>query len=345
VVWLENRNGLRIGAGGVIVSSGPYEIASAENAPEASLELWLQPRRIWDTGTLLAFYKPENLFQFSLYQSQTDLVVRTAAQGEQRRAKAASFYVNDVFQRNAGPVFITVTTGVKGAWVYVDGVLAVAAPQFPLSAGDFSGLLVLANSPGQPDSWLGQLLGFAVYGRQLTAAQILHHCATWKQTGRPELAGDECNAALYLFDERSGNVVRDKARSGVNLLIPERYRIPEKIVLEPFWTEFSMSRSYWRGALRNIVGFIPLGFFFYAYLATRLPIKRAALVTVLLGSAVSFTIEILQAFLPTRDSGTTDIITNTLGACVGVASCEFLRRILIRRGNRCLLWLRKAGLA
>ena len=329
VAWLENRNGLRFGSHGAVIGSGSFQITNPQNAPEASLELWLQPERIWDSGSLLAFYEPGNLFQFLLYQSQTDLVVRTAARDEQHHAKPVSLHVNDVFRRDSGPVFITVTSGMKGAWIYIDGVLAVVAPQFPLSARDFSGRLVLAGSPGQTDSWSGRLFGFEIYNRQLTAVQVLHNCATWKQTGRPEIAEDERNLALYLFDERVGNVVRDKARSGVDLFIPEKYQVQEKIVLEPFWTEFSMARSYWGAALKNIVGFIPLGFCFYAYLVTQ-PIKRAALVTVVLGIAVSFTIEILQAFLPTRESGTTDLITNTLGAWVGVASYNVLIPTLAR---------------
>jgi glycopeptide antibiotics resistance protein len=330
VTWLGKRGGLRFGRNGTVIGSGIFQISSPRENSEASLEIWLQPNRVWDSTTLLAFYNPGNPFQFSLRQSQLDLLVRTETQDEQHHARTARLYVRDVFRRKPRPVFITITSGWQGAWIYIDGILAAAAPEFPLSGDDFTGLLVLGDSPGQSNSWSGQLLGLAIYHRQLTAAQVFHNCATWKQAGRPEIVENERNTALYLFDEQAGDVVRDKARSGVDLYIPKSYEVMDKYFLEPFWTEFSMSWSYWGAVLKNIVGLIPFGFCFYAYLVAVLPIKRAALVTVVLGTGVSLTIEILQAFLPTRESGTTDLVTNTLGAWVGVASYKLFIPILAR---------------
>jgi hypothetical protein len=324
VSWLVNQNGLLLGRNATLFSSRSLPITAPEGSPETSVEIWLLPRRIWDSGTFLAFYHSENRSLFSLRQSQTDLLLQTERQNEKAR-----FYVDDLF-RPRRPVFITVTSGRQGTSVYLDGVLAKTATHFLLSTEAFMGRLIVSGSAWQTDSWQGQFLGLAIYHRQLTPKEVLQNYTAWKEKGRPAITEDEHNVALYLFDEHTGSIVHNQSGAGMDLQIPPRYQVIDKIALEPLWSEFSMTRSYWSAAEKNIVGFIPFGFCFYAYLSTALRLKRAALVTVILGAAVSLTIEILQAFLPTRDSGTTDILTNTLGTWVGAVSYGWLAPLLAR---------------
>jgi glycopeptide antibiotics resistance protein len=108
----------------------------------------------------------------------------------------------------------------------------------------------------------------------------------------------------------------------------------DKVSLEPFWKEFDLSEGYWSGNLKNVVGFVPFGFCFYAYFAVARRPRRAALLTLIWGALVSLTIEVLQAALPTRDSGTTDLITNTLGTWVGVLCYKHIYLLLLDRFPR-----------
>jgi glycopeptide antibiotics resistance protein len=103
------------------------------------------------------------------------------------------------------------------------------------------------------------------------------------------------------------------------LYIPATYRVVDKMILEPPWSEFEMSGNYCAAVLKNIMNFMPLGFCFCAYFSADPRISPPRLTTVIAGPLVSLTIEILQGFLPTRDSRMTDTITNTLGAWGGAA--------------------------
>jgi len=60
----------------------------------------------------------------------------------------------------------------------------------------------------------------------------------------------------------------------------------------------------------NILGFIPFGFFFSALLLKITGLRRlsAYLLIVALGTGLSFTIELIQPYLPTRGSSLTDVL-------------------------------------
>jgi len=105
--------------------------------------------------------------------------------------------------------------------------------------------------------------------------------------------------------------------SGDNLEIPRWYKVPRKALLKSPRREFAANWDYVSDVLRNIIGFIPLGLIVCAYFKCTLSQSRAIVSTILVGAMLSFTIELLQFYVPPRNSGITDIITNTLGTAVG----------------------------
>jgi glycopeptide antibiotics resistance protein len=121
--------------------------------------------------------------------------------------------------------------------------------------------------------------------------------------------------------------VHNRVDSATNLLIPDHYFVLREQFLERPWDEFRPDRNYWKDVAINILGFIPLGFCFRALFSAMGKDKRASWLAVGLGFAVSLTIEVLQAFLPTRDSGMTDLFTNTLGTGLGVILCVWSVRL------------------
>lgn len=70
----------------------------------------------------------------------------------------------------------------------------------------------------------------------------------------------------------------------------------------------------------NILGFMPLGIVCYAFLSKAGTRRRlqSALTTILLGAFFSLLIELLQFYLPSRDSSLEDVINNILGTAMGV---------------------------
>ena len=286
------------------------------------------------------FMTRKTVRQLSLSQSITDLYVVSEKPQGRSRTMANKFYVGDIF-RQGKPLFLTLTAKAGLVSVYIDGTAATTPGRFPLSRQDFDGELVIATYPKVDDSWSGLLRGFAFYDQELSPAQVLRHFETWKGAGQPNVSTSEQAVALYLFNEHSGRVVRNQIRSGPDLYIPDRYIVLDQALFLPFWREFHLTGSYFKDVLVNIFGFVPCGFLFCAWFSITSRFKKPALATILIGFAISLTIESLQSFLPTRDSGTTDLFTNTLGTCIGV----WLYRLKFWRVLGAKLWTNLARTA
>jgi VanZ family protein len=316
VHWLQNENGLQFAHYGTILSTGILERAGSDR-PSISIEFWMSPASAWNTGTLIAFYSPSTARQFSLHQRYTDLVLQRDIGGPHTRLSPVEMQVHNVFRKKQA--LITVTSDGRETAVYIDGQLVTRSLWFGLSADDLTGRLIVGTSALQGDSWPGRLRGLALYRSELSAAQVARHYEEWTQKGNPVTTDNERVRALYLFDEHTGKIVHDYAGLGGDLYIPEHFLVLHQIFLEPPGSEMRTQHSYVKSVLINIAGFVPLGLVWSAYLSSVRRMRCAAAATVMLGFTVSFTIEILQASLPTRYSGMTDIITNTLGTCIGVA--------------------------
>ena len=210
------------------------------------------------------------------------------------------------------------TSGRSGTTVYRDGELVRRSALSP-SAGEFSGRLVIGNSPIFSDSWSGVLRGLAIYDTALERAQILRHYSSWTRGEAPALTSDDVCIALYLFNEHAGRVVHNRVRSENDLYIPSKFMVLRQTVLDPVWRAFNWSRGFWQDALINVAGFIPFGCFFCAYFSAR-GLRPPALRASVVGAVVSVFIELMQALLPTRDSSMADLINNILGSILGAAA-------------------------
>ncbi len=121
VRWLGEGKGLSFGRHGSIVSTGSFGANQQRASDSCSIEIWLQPKRVHASGTILAFYQPErkSAAAFALRQSLGDLVL-WRADYRLPQAKKVKIYVDDVLSRRK-PVFITISSSQSGTTVFADG--------------------------------------------------------------------------------------------------------------------------------------------------------------------------------------------------------------------------------
>lgn len=328
VSWLNEGNGLFLGKHGSLVSASPFGANGTQANSSFSLEIWLKPNRIdaEGMGMILAFYsQASKITPFALRQHRSGLVM--GRESQESLPEKSEIYVGEVFGGDR-PVLVTITSSESGTATYVDGLLKKTVPGFMFPVRDLTGRMVVGNAPSTSYSWSGQLKGLAIYDHELSSAEISRGFADWTRgnylsTAQSNPAKSKGVVARYVFDEGNGSVARNQVDPSTNLLIPERFFVLNEQFLERPWDEYRPGWRYWRNVVVNIVGLVPLGFFFYAYFSTIRKIRSAAWLTIAFGFAISLTIEVLQSFLPTRDSGMTDLFTNTSGTALGVILCAW----------------------
>jgi hypothetical protein len=322
VSW--DPNGLRFGDYGWILSSTSFPV-TAGRGQSCALELWMEPGLTEDSNIVLAFSVPKNPLQFRIAQEEEGVFVARDFFGPGAQLRTQSIGLGHIVHQGKS-ILITVTTSSGGAAVYVDGNLLKDDRGFRLAPNDFTGTMVLANSPVENNSWMGVLKGIAIYGSSLAPKEVTQHYQAWSK-GDPSLLATQGAQTLYLFREGSGQIVHNAGLvKGPDLSIPNHYVILQPQFLMPFWKALSFNRSFFKNVALNILAFVPVGFLFNTFFFTTRFKQRSPWIAIALGAALSLTIEVLQYFLPMRDSGMLDLITNTLGTAIGVWGASFAAR-------------------
>ena len=98
------------------------------------------------------------------------------------------------------------------------------------------------------------------------------------------------------------------------------FRPVKKIILELPWQDFRWNWSFVQDTIVNLLGFIPLGFFFTAFLLKASEWKKKIIYigVAATGFAISLTIELSQIYLLSRYSQLGDVICNSVGTALGI---------------------------
>jgi VanZ family protein len=326
MVWRPDGEGLQFEGYGQIYSVVPLILPKGE-AAEAAIELVFTPAKSYkDTSSLFSLINQGEV-TFGIGQSVADLFLQGSFSGD--TVKPVRRLWIDGACGQARQLFVTVTLTTRHVDVYLDGRLARS---FPVStrADALSGDILIGHASQGGAAWNGDVARIAVFAGRLDAAEISHRYEQWVQSRSLADMGDR-QGAVYEFLTPSWEFVSSIGKFGPDLTIPKFFRVQRPTVLE--WPD-RLNSEVVTDAVINIVGFVPFGLTTCLFLHewTRWREFRCVAIAILLGSAVSLAIELLQVFLPTRDSSLADLVTNISGAAIGAgAAVTYMRKGCSRR--------------
>jgi VanZ family protein len=283
-----------------------------------TVELWLEPVQVPATDAFHVLTIDDRQFPSGtvLCQWQTELLLRIRDPASDRGFREVG--PSDALAGQT-PRFITVGADPSGTAFYLNGSLVNRFPAFMVPGSHLNGRLILGDSATGKHPWTGNILGLAIFNRALDASEVARHYGLWTSHQAEHLAAEPGLAALYLFDEGSGQWAKDRSANRHRLLIPERYHVLRKRVLELPWGPAPIKMSDLDDIVINVLGFVPFGFIVFWYRRLARPGSRVGNVVwaVTAGATISLAIELTQVWLPNRDSSATDLFCNTLGTFLG----------------------------
>jgi VanZ family protein len=331
VRWIGDRAGIHFSKSGIAYTNHFNEKIkiSATQSNDLSLELALKIEKPYKKGFnfIFALHNGKDSDQLLLAQWRSWIIFMNGDDyAHKRKTNRVSF---DTDRFPGGQLFLTMTTGSSGTKLYCDGELVREKKDLilELPRGANSRLL-LGNSVYGAHPWEGGVYGLALYRSTLTDEAIAAHFARWSEERNFSFAKTDTPFVLFLFDEKEGEWANDHAAGGHPLKMPKKIKILERKILSPPWQDFNYDRNHLDDILLNVIGFVPLGFFLFSTLNARggASMKHGILITAISCLGVSLFIEIVQTWIPSRDSSMLDLISNTFGGWIGAMTFKFYSR-------------------
>ena len=329
VTWITEQPGIRFGRYGIAYTDPIKELMKNDDSKTNgfSIEIVLKPASYHKHGAnfILGLHNEKDSDQLLMWQWLSSIIVMNGDDYDHKRktkriaVKLASVHPNKRF--------ITITTGTDGTDIYLDGIVIHKKKDMILKIPEGEKTrLILGNSVYGSHGWKGDIYGLAFYRKILSDHDVEIHFDQWFKNQKFMFLQKYKPAVLYSFDEKGGRSVFDHAGGNLDLKIPSMMQILEKRILPLKRGRFNFDSGFIKDTIINFAGFMPLGFVFIATFvkAGGFFERHGTLITVILCLTASLTIEVFQAWIPSRSSDCLDLILNTLGALLGLMTYRFL---------------------
>jgi VanZ family protein len=341
--WLKTENGINFQNYGIVY--GPSELKDFEQLPSfakqepISIEIWLTPGSDGHDrfSCIFSLYDGKDREIISLSQAKSLLNISKYKKPGKRGLTYNWRWLKNTFFKGQRR-FLSITSDKSGTTVYLDGKRVKKYRNYSLMFSKYLapvGCMIIGNNLSGTKPWTGKIYGLAIYNHALSQKQIVEHFEKWKGNAASSLLKEKDIIALYPMDEQNGQIIHNAVPNNFHLSIPARFKILKKNFLKLSGDALKLNGSSLRDMRINILGFMPLGFLAYLVLNAHQIFSKTAswrlmTLAVVAGAAISLIVEILQAFLPTRNSSLTDLIFNTVGTGLGI----ILALVFIRLKNR-----------
>ena len=342
--WLNNENGISFQDLGIIYGPSKYNNSDKNlllaNDKSISIELWLRPGSDGYSRFSYIFGLYDDDYQEILSFSQVKTLLNISKYRTPGK-KGLTYkwrWLKNAFSKGQRR-FLTITSDKNSTTAYLDGRKVKKFRNYPLM---FSGNLapawrmVIGNDPSGTKPWKGELYGLAIYNHALPPERVSEHFEKWKNKSALSLLKEIDIVALYPMNEKSGQLIHNAASNHYHLSIPDKFKILKKSYLKLSRNALELNGSSLRDMRVNILGFIPLGYLLivtiYSTKSSWSSSWRLIFLAIFGGTVVSLFIEILQTYLPTRNSSLSDLIFNTFGTALGV----ILAYVYIKTKKSCL---------